>query len=386
MSEPYDFDTVIDRHGTGSTKWDRYLPDVLALWLADSDFALAPEIMRAVQARLAHPVIGYSIAQDSLRAAVVEDLAARYGWQVAPEELVFLPGLAPGFNMALKAELSPGDGVLLQPPIYGPIMDAPGHWDLRRVEVPLRLAPDGTVPFDIDAFRHGLRESNTFLLCNPHNPLGKVFTRAELEAIAAACLEEDVLIIADEIHGDLVFDGRTHVPIASLSPEISRRTVTLMSASKTYNIAGFKTAFAIIQDPALRRRFSATRQGMVDSVNTLGLEATRAAYAEAGGWRGAQLAYLQANRDWLAQAVRERLPGVVMHKPEGTFLAWLDCATLGLNEDPHGFFLREARVGLSAGTDFGGQGRDGVRLNFACPRATLEEALDRMASALRSRR
>jgi cystathionine beta-lyase len=386
MPQAYDFDTVIDRHGTGSTKWDRYPADVLPMWIADSDFALAPEIMAALQERLRHPVLGYAVAQDSLRAQMVAHLEATYGWSIRPEDLIFLPGVAPGFNMALRAMLSPGDGVLVQPPMYGPIMEAPGHWGLRRVEVPLRPAPDGSIPLDGEAFRAGARQSRALLFCNPHNPLGKVFTRPELESIAETCLAEDLLIISDEIHCDLVFDGRPHIPMATLSPEVARRTITLMSSSKTYNTAGLKAAFAIIQDPALRQKVNAARQGMVDSVNALGLEATRAAYASAGAWRDQQLAYLQANRDWLVAAVAQRLPGITMHRPEGTFLAWLDCRGLGLNEDPQAFFLREARVGLSAGTDFGSEGRDGVRLNFACPRPQLEAAVDRMAAALASRR
>ena len=231
--------------------------------------------------------------------------------------------------------------------------------------------------------RESLNGGGALLLSNPHNPLGKVFPREELQAVADICLAQDAWIISDEIHAELCFDGRVHIPTASLSPEIAKRTITLMSASKAYNIAGLKTSFMIIQDPALLARVNHARCGMVDSVNPLGLEATRVAYSEAGPWLTEMLAYVQGNRDYLVDAVRTRLPGVSINVPQGTYLAWLDCSALGL-ADPQQFFLEQAKVGLSAGLDFGDQSKQFVRLNFGCPRALLEEGIQRIENSLTS--
>lgn len=378
----FDFDTVIDRHGTGSAKWSRYPAEVLPMWVADMDFASAPEIIAAIRRRLDHPLLGYSVARDELRQVIVADMAAKYGWAISAEDIVFLPGVEPGFNMALNGFLSAGDGLLINTPIYRPIFMASTHWQLRRVVVEL-LAGDGGYGFDATDFAAGLKQSKAFLFCNPHNPTGKVFTRAEVEAIAEQCLAHDTLIISDEIHCDLLFDGRVHTPIAALSPQVANRTITLMAASKTYNVAGLKTAFAIVQNKELRERFSASRRGMVDSVNIFGLEATLAALTQGQAWKDAAVAYLQGNRDFLAAQIASRFPGIRMLVPEGTFLAWLDCSALELAPDPHSFFLDTAKVGFSAGPEFGDTYGQYVRLNFGCPRALLVEGLNRMERALR---
>jgi cysteine-S-conjugate beta-lyase len=375
---PFDFDIPHDRVGTGCSKWSAYPPGVLPMWVADMDFAVAPAIVEALRRRVAHPIYGYAVAEDALREQIVGDMLKHYRWAIAPDDIVFLPGVEPGFNMALRAVTNPGDGVTVFVPVYKPMLAAPEHWGLRRFEEVLR--PDGGV--DLDSFRRSIAQSTAFLFCNPHNPVGKVFSRAEIMDLAEACLSAGAVFISDEIHCDLVYDGRAHIPAATLGPEIAANCITLMAASKTYNIAGLKCGFAIITNPRLRERFVASRLGMVDSVNVMGLAATRAAFAEAGDWKRALVAYLQANRDWLFAAVRERLPGIAMRKPEATFLAWLDCSRLGLDRDPYDFFLDEAKIGFSRGTDFGAPGSGHVRLNFGCPRATLEEALGRMERSL----
>ncbi|PZU92708.1 MAG: aminotransferase [Chelatococcus sp.] len=383
-SRVYDFDTVHERRETGSTKWSRYPADVLPLWIADMDFAVAPEILSALRLRLEHPVLGYAVAKAELRETIVEDLVERFDWRIAPDDIVFLPGVEPGFNMALKARLAPGEAVLVQTPMYRPILDAPRHWGLERLDVPLVRGPEGYEP-DRDALARALRRSRAFLLCNPHNPTGHVYTRDDLAFIAATCEANDTLIVSDEIHCDLVFDGRRHIPIASLAPEVARRTITLMSASKTYNIPGLKTAFAVIQDPALREAFNGARSGMVDSVNLMGLEATLAAYRDAGAWRVALIDYLQANRDVLARELARLLPDIVYHAPQASFLAWLDCRALDLGPSPQRFFLDEAKLGLYAGEAFGAGYEGFVRLNFGCTRATLLTAVERMAAAVARR-
>ncbi|MCV2223885.1 MalY/PatB family protein [Pseudomonas mercuritolerans] len=380
----FDFDQLFDRHHTGSTKWSRYPADVLPMWVADMDFAAPPVIVEALQQRLLHPLLGYSVAQDNLREAIVADLWNKYSWQVKPQELIFLPGVESGFNMALKALVQAQQNVVVQVPNYPPLRHAPGHWGLNKVELEFNAQADGTYATPLDALRESLKGGGALLLSNPHNPIGKVFDREELQAIADICAAQDAWIISDEIHAELCFDGRVHIPTASLSPEISKRTITLMSASKAYNIAGLKTSFMIIQDAALRERVNHARCGMVDSVNPLGMEATRVAYSEAGPWLAELKTYLQANRDWLVDAVRTRLPGVTINVPQGTYLAWLDCTALDL-PDPQRFFLEQGKVGLSAGLDFGDQHQQFVRLNFGCPRALLEEGIARMERALANR-
>ncbi|KAF1033506.1 MAG: Cystathionine beta-lyase PatB [Pseudomonas sp.] len=380
----FDFDTIHPRLGTGSTKWNRYPPDVLPMWIADMDIAAPPAILNALQRRLEQQVLGYSVAGNDVREAIVADLWNKYAWRVQPEDLLFLPGVEPGFNMALHAFVQPGQPVVLQTPNYRPIRLAPGHWNLPKIEVPFELGAHGEYLTPLPALRQALSGAGAMLLSNPHNPLGKVFPREELLAVANACLEHGALIISDEIHADLCFDGRRHIPTASLGDEIARRTITLMSASKAYNVAGLKTCFAVIQNAEIRERFNAARCGMVDSVSPLGLEATRAAYSECADWLDALVNYLQANRDYLLEAVRTRLPGVVMHAPQGTYLAWLDCSALGL-ADPHRFFLEEAKVGLSAGSEFGDDTQQFVRLNFGCPRVLLEDGIQRMERSLHGR-
>lgn len=380
----FDFDQVFDRHATGSTKWSRYPADVLPMWVADMDFAAPPVIIQALQKRLEHPLLGYSVAQDNLRDAIVADLWSKFAWRVKPSELVFLPGVESGFNMALKALVQPQQNVVVQTPNYPPLRHAPGNWGLNKVELEFDAQADGTYATPLDALRESLTGGGALLLSNPHNPLGKTFPREELQAVADICVAQDAWIISDEIHAELCFDGRVHIPTASLSQEIAQRTITLMSASKAYNIAGLKTSFMIIQDPVLLARVNHARCGMVDSVNPLGLEATRVAFSEAGPWLAEMLAYVQANRDYLVDAVRTRLPGVTMNVPQSTYLAWLDCTALGL-ENPQQFFLEQAKVGLSAGLDFGDQSQQFVRLNFGCPRALLEEGIARMERSLLNR-
>ncbi|WP_448695262.1 MalY/PatB family protein [Pseudomonas moraviensis] len=380
----FDFDQLFDRHHTGSTKWSRYPADVLPMWVADMDFAAPPVIIEALQQRLLHPLLGYSVAQDNLREAIVADLWNKYAWRVKPQELIFLPGVESGFNMALKALVQAQQNVVVQTPNYPPLRHAPGHWGLNKVELEFDAQADGTYATPLESLREALEGGGALLLSNPHNPIGKVFDRAELQAVADICAAQSAWIISDEIHAELCFDGRVHIPTASLSPEISKRTITLMSASKAYNIAGLKTSFMIIQDAALRERVNHARCGMVDSVNPLGMEATRVAYSEAGPWLAELKIYLQANRDWLVDAVRTRLPGVTINEPQGTYLAWLDCTALELR-DPQRFFLEQGKVGLSAGLDFGDAHQQFVRFNFGCPRALLEEGIARMERALTNR-
>lgn len=376
-----DFDAVHDRRGTGSSKWSKYPDDILPMWVADMDFPAAPEIVEAIGNRLQHPLLGYGIARDELRTQIVSDMQSKYGWTISADEIVFLPGVEPGFNMALKAMTQPGDGLTVQTPVYRPILNAASHWGLTRHDAALRPTDAGWV-MDEDVLASALSQSKALLLCNPQNPTGKVFTADELRTIAALCEKNDALIISDEIHCDLLFDGRRHIPIATLSDDIADRTITLMAASKTYNIAGLKTAFAIIRNRTIREKFAASRLGMVDSVNILGLDATMAAFSRADRWKADMLAYIGANRDFLSAEVARRFPAIRLIKAEATFLAWLDCTDLGLKPDPQAFFLERGKVGFSAGSEFGEAYGQYIRVNFGCPRSLLIEGLNRMQAAI----
>ena len=380
----FDFDRVVDRRSTDSNKWRKFPADVLPLWVADMDFPSPPAVVRALHARVEHGFFGYLTEHNDLPEVVAERVAKRYGWRINPEAVVTLPGVIAGFNQALRALTSPGDGMLIQTPVYPPILRSAGNHGLRRDEHPLTRGADGRYTVDLDAFAAALRETTrVFLLCNPHNPVGRLYGRAELEGMAAACLRRDTVIVADEIHCDLLLDGRQHAPVASLAPEIEQRTITLMAPSKTFNLPGLKCAVAIIPNAALRERFLAAAGDLVPKINVLGCTAAVAAYREGDAWLEALLGYLKANRDFLVQQVRATLPGVAVAPAEATYLAWLDCrGSARAGRDPYTFFLDRARVALNDGVTFGPGGAGFVRMNFGCPRALLAQGLERMRAAL----
>jgi len=346
------------------------------------DFASPEPVLRALHERVDHGVFGYPVRPPELRDVIQERLRDLYNWHVQPEEILFLPGVVTGFNMASHAVGQPGDGILVQPPVYYPFLAAPANAGrvCQCVEVVQRGA---RYEIDLDAFERAITDrSRLFILCNPHNPVGRVYEREELLAMAEICLRHDITMCSDEIHCDLVFSGHTHTPLAALAPEIAERTITLMAPSKTYNIAGLCCSFAVIPNSALRKQFYTAHAGLVSSVNILGYTAALAAYREGREWLDQLLAYLEANRDFLYRYVSENLPGVRMVLPEGTYLAWLDCRESGIPGKPGAFFLERARVALNEGATFGAGGEGFARLNFACPRSTLVEALERMRAAL----
>jgi len=380
----YDFDRVVERRGTDSNKWGKFPADVLPLWVADMDFPSPEPVVRALRERVEHGFFGYGAEQPEFFEVIVDRLHKRFGWRVSPEAIVHLPGVIPGFNLACRAFASAGDGLLLATPMYPPILRAPDNCGLSREEVELIRDADGRYAIDFDAFRAAIRErTRLFLLCSPHNPVGRVWTRQELAQLGQICLERGLVIVADEIHCDLVYSGHQHVPMASLSPELERRTITLMAPSKTFNLPGLKSSIAIIPDGAMRARFVAGQLDLVKAVNVLGYTATLAAYRDGQPWLDELLRYLEANRDFVADYVKAHLPGISATRPEGTYLAWVDCREARLpNDDPHTFFLERARVALNDGAAFGKPGRGFARLNFGCPRSLLTEGLDRMRRSL----
>ena len=381
----YDFDRLVDRRRTDSSKWQKYGPDVLPLWVADMDFQSPEPVIRALRERVEHGVFGYlALEQPEFHELFADRLLKRYGWRVSPHAVVIIPGVIPGFNVAGRILSAPGDGLILQTPVYPPILRAASSIGLTREEAPLARRPDGRYEVDLDAVTAGIRErTRFFLLCNPHNPVGRVFTREELTGLAQICLRRGLAIVSDEIHCELTLAGNRHTPIASLDPEIAERTITLMAPSKTFNLAGLKCSVAIIPNAALREKFVTGRIDLVQTVNVFGYTAAFAAYRDGQPWLDELLRYLEANRDFVSEYVRTRLPGVAMHPPEATYLAWLDCRSAGeAGRDPFTFFLENARVALNDGALFGPGGAGHVRLNFGCPRSMLAKALDQMRKAV----
>lgn len=380
----FDFDTVIDRTGSDSRKWRKYAgQDTLPLWIADMDFAAPPAVTAALHRRVDHGVFGYGMPLPPLTRAVVDYCASHYGWKIEPSWLVWLPGLVTGLNLAAGAFGEKGDAILTCTPVYPPFTSAPKNMGREVINVP--LARRGShYEFDWAALEQAVTpRTRLFFLCSPHNPVGRVFTRAELEHVATFCERHNLILVSDEIHCDLILDDLPHIPAAALSPAAAARTITLMAPSKTYNIPGLACAFAVISDAKLRATFVRAMAGIVPEMNVLGLAACEAALRDSEPWRQALLAYLRGNRDLIASFTSQNLPGVTLLPCAATYLAWLDVSAHRL-ENPGEFFEHHG-VGLSDGVQYGAPAGQFVRLNFGCPRATLAEALNRMRRALASR-
>lgn len=378
----YDFDTPVERRGTASYKWDRYEGrDVIPLWVADMDFRSPPSVIAALHERVAHGVFGYTHAPAELEEAVRATLLADHGWEVAPEWVVWLPGLVSGLNVLCRAVGARGDEVATFTPVYPPFLSAPVLAERSVLKVPLRLHL-GRWEMDLEALESALSErTRLLLLCSPHNPVARVWSEKELTALAEVALRHDLVIGSDEIHCGLVLDeDKVHLPVATLSPEVAARTITLMSPSKTFNTPGLSCSFAVIPDPSLRASFLAAGEGIVPHVNVLGYVAAQAAYSRGAGWHRALLEYLRGNRDLVEREISS-MPGLAVTHVEATYLAWIDARPTGLAA-PAAFF-EAAGVGLSDGADFGAPGF--LRLNFGCSRLLLSEALARMAAALERR-
>ncbi len=382
-----DFNQVIDRRHSESIKWNHFDEDVLPVWVADTDFRSPEAVIHALHERVDHGIFGYGAPPKELDQTVVQRLKRLYNWDVQESQIGYIPGVVTGFNAAIRSFCTPGEAVIYNTPAYPPFISAPNSAKLQGVQNPLVRGQDGRFYLDFERFEEQIvsEKVRAFILCNPHNPTGRVFTREELTQLAEICIRHNVLIISDEIHCDILYDGHKHIPIASLSPEVAANTITFMAPSKTYNIAGLHASVCIIQNPGLKDKFHRFCDGLVGRPGVLALTAAHAAYAEGDEWLTEQNHYLQQNRNFLDDAIRTQLPGIKWNKPEATFLGWLDCSELGLAEPPYEFFLREARVGLNDGITFGPQCGDYVRLNFGTTRANLQEAVNRMQAALAAR-
>jgi len=368
----FDFDTPVDRAGTWSTRWERHAGrDVIPLWVADTDFRAAPAILQALSARIEHGVFGYSTPPPELRAVIAERMERLYRWRIDPSWIVFISGVVPGLHLAARKLVPPEGHALIPRPVYHHFKRAMELAPRAFTELPL-LLQQGRWVFDLDVFKQAVTsKTRAVFLCNPQNPGGTVFRRDELERLAG--LSQNLVIVSDEIHCDLILEeGLRHVPIASLAPEISRRTVTLMSANKSFNIPAAGCGWAIIEDPGLRNAFAGDVGAHVaGSPSVFGLAATLAALQHGDSWLAAQLDYLRGNRDLV-----ERSIGLPMAHVEATYLAWVDCVSLN---DASELFLKSG-VAVSPGAQFGEPGF--VRLNFGTQRSRLKEALKRISASL----
>lgn len=381
----YDFEHFPDRRNTESVKWRLYGEDVLPMWVADMDFVSPQPVIAALEERVKHGIFGYPMVTDEMKEVVVKRMGERYNWKIDPQDLLFVPGVVSGFNLVCQTFANPGDSIIMQTPVYPPFLEAPEHANARRIEVEMTQAANGRYEIDFDAFEKAiLPDTKVFMLCNPHNPVGRVFERTELDKLAEICLRHGMVICSDEIHSDLIFRGQQHIPIASLNDEIAQQTITLIAPSKTFNIAGLEYSMIICQNPEYRKKLEAARRGLIGGVNVLGLTAGISAYRDGEAWLKELLIVLEGNRDLLVRFIKQRLPKIKVYPPEATYLAWLDCRELHIEMDPCEFFMKQARVALNNGKDFGTPGEGFVRFNFGCPTAMVQEALERMEKSLHS--
>ena len=377
----FDFNQWIDRRHSDSLKWHKYGDrDVLPLWVADSDFRSPPSVIEAIKQRAEHGVFGYGATPTGLIDITLSRLAQRYNWQIEPDWIVLLPGVVCGLNLSVRAFTESGESTVSPTPIYPPFRGAARLADRAQVHLPLRLQDDRWV-MDLDASAMQGNE-RLLMLCNPQNPGGTVYRRDELEAQLAFAQQHDLIVCSDEIHCDLLLSpGAQHIPFAALSEDAAQRSITLISPSKTFNIAGLGASMAIIPNPELRARFKRVREGIVPGVDILALVAAEAAWRDGDEWLAAQLDYLRANRDWLVAQVNA-LPELQMAAPEATYLGWIDASKLDV-ASPMDYFEQHG-LGFSPGHDFGDN--NFVRFNFGCTRATLEQAVARLQQAVAARR
>lgn len=390
MPSSYRFDQPIQRTGTHSIKWDyrrRFFgqEDVWPMWVADMDFASPPEVQDALMARAGHGIYGYTGESRAFYDGLLGWLQERHGWTVDKEWLKLVPGVIPALNWCVHAFTAPGDEVIIQPPIYPPFYSCVNNNDRRVVENPLRQDAEGRYRMDLDHLESQIGPRTKMLIfCSPHNPVGRVWSEEELQALGALCVKYGLVLVSDEIHFDLVWSAARHRPMATLAGDIQARTVTLSSPAKTFNLQGLQTGFAVIPDPALRQAYAKVleRNGIFMQ-NVMSLAAIAAAYQHGAPWLEALKAYLADNRRHLEAAV-ETLPGIRLTPAEGTYLAWLDCRELGFDTQDalRRFFIEQARLGLNDGATFGEAGNGFMRLNYGCPRSTLDEGLHRLREAL----
>ncbi|MDV2988607.1 MAG: PatB family C-S lyase [Dehalogenimonas sp.] len=393
----YDFDRPILRTGTDSVKWDLRKEvfgraDVIPMWVADMDFAVAEPITEALRRRTEHPVYGYTRVPNTLLKAIIARLKRKYSWKVQPEWLVFTPGVIPAIAAAVRAYTHPGDAVVMADPVYHPFWSVVPDAGCRISASPLKLT-DGRYEMDFDDLRQRFKAGDNpfrpgpparaMILCNPHNPVGREWSRPELIEAGRIAIDAGAVVISDEIHCELLFDGVQHTPFAAISEEFARNSLVCLSATKTFNLAGLAASVIVIPDVRLRTEFQRARGSLMPQPDVMALAALEAAYNYGDEWLAQLSAYLQGNLDYLMNFAAQRIPRLKVIRPEGTYLVWLDCRALGLDKQQlRDFFITQAGVGLDDGNAFGPGGAGFQRMNIACTRATLVEALERIELAV----
>lgn len=396
----YDFDQAHERRGTNSAKWDgvKYIfgrDDIIPMWVADMDFPAAKPVVDALRARAEHPFYGYTMAGDNLRQAVVDRMDEKFDWKIQPEWIVFTPGVIPAIEIALKALTRPGDEVILQEPVYYPFFPAVKNAGCQVAASTLKLV-NGCYYMDFEDLenkfkaRPGMTDSasrvGTIIACNPHNPVGRLWSRQEMTRLGEIALNHGVPVISDEIHCEIVYRGEKHVPFASLSRELEKNCIVCMAPSKTFNLAGMQASSIIIPDQKLRQLFKEAASGVPDP-NLFGLEAMEAAYRFGDEWLGQVLDYLEQNLEYALEYFKQHIPRIKPVVPQATYLLWLDCRALKMDDMQLRNFMRsKAKVGLDDGFLFGSSGSGFQRMNIACPRSILVQALGRIEAAVNSTR
>ncbi|MGG4180601.1 PatB family C-S lyase [Virgibacillus pantothenticus] len=385
------FEVQHDRKNTRSVKWDMLEPvfqtdDVLPMWVADMDFKAPDKVNEALIERAKHGIYGYTMVDDAVKASIVNWINRRHRWEINPNWLSFSPGVVTSLHMAVQAFIEPDDKILIQTPVYTPFYNVIKSHGRQIVKNPLRYE-DNYYQIDFNDFEEKLKQGvKAFILCSPHNPVGRVWKREELEQLARLCLAYNVLIISDEIHCDLTFPGEIHIPIASLSEEINNQAITCMSPSKTFNLAGLQASYIVTANKELREKINnqLSKQG-VHELNTMGNTALEAAYIHGDQWLDELREVLKSHKEYVQKMFQTQVPYITVTNSEGTYLLWIDCSTLKMEPDAlRKFMIQEAKVGLNTGKDYGEEGSSFMRMNIACPRVTLEEGVNRIIQAIQN--
>jgi cystathionine beta-lyase len=381
------FNIIPDRRKNfNRTKWTWYEKDILPMWVADMDFPAPKPILDALHKAVDHGVLGYEIPGLVLQETVAARMDRLYSWKVKPESVLTVTGIVSGFTVAARAFCSPKKGVAIQTPVYNEFHQMKNNVGIPQLDIPFVKNVEGNLisyEIDWDLFEKRVKKAGIFLLCNPHNPLGIIFSRKELTRMAEICIRNEVLIVSDEIHSEVLLDGNTFTPMAKISSEVAQNTITLVAPSKTFNVPGLFCGFAIIPNKELRERYEAERSHLSMHVASMGLHAARAAFSgKCDPWLAELQEYLTANRNFMLEYVTRYMPDVRTTVPAATYLGWLDFTQTDIEGSPYEFFKDKARVALSEGKIFGNEGAGHVRLNFGTSRKTLEQGLERMRKAL----
>lgn len=388
----YNFDHVIERRGTACQKWDNLGkvfgdPDILALWKADMDFKAPPEVIERLKKRLDHGIFGYPNRPDDFYDAIISWMSRRHGWDIKKEWICHSPGVTPSLVFSMLAMTRPGDRVVIQSPIYAPFYHIIEENGRRITDNPLVL-DNGRFFMNLDDLKAKLNSRVKMLfLCNPHNPSGRVWQKRELEEIAEICLKNNITIVSDDVHSDIVYEGNKHIPIASISRDIEERTITSFSPSKTFNLAGFRSAVVVIPNKDIRDRYNDLISGMhLAGVTVFGAEAIAAAYSTGEEWLEELIEYLSGNLRFVEEFLRENIPAIKLIKPEGTYVPLIDFRELGLSsEELQKFLVHKAGVGMNNGAEFGKVTEGFARMTIAAPRSTITEGLNRIKTAIENR-